>query len=178
MSSINAEERIDFHVYADESSHNSDKEASDSDSEEDNLICYGVSLVDPENDIKILSRDDKNVINKSVIEILYDYPFSLTWSGPSDKEKKLRGWIFQEVAPNGEYFTRADLARVISDRYQSIYKEEEGGTTEEVGLFAGSFNRVSTNGKYGIWGHQLGDLILVNVIYYPVDDCYRLVVDS
>ena len=60
-------------------------------------------------------------------------------------------------------FTRSALAKAICDEYAHIYDAEEGtaGTktipVEERGPMRG---RNRTDGAYGIWGHDLQDLVL------------------
>lgn len=58
--------------------------------------------------------------------------------------------------------TRADVVNFVVDCYKKIYKEEESTKTKP-GKIPGMYNRNTTNGKYGIWGHDLGDLMLVDL---------------
>jgi len=61
--------------------------------------------------------------------------------------------------------TRIELADFICKNYRKMYAEEDG-TSEVPGLLgcqggaALPFNRQQTNGKYGIWGHCIEDLVL------------------
>jgi len=61
--------------------------------------------------------------------------------------------------------TRLQLARKVAKCYYRIYREEEESTRIPVvfGLHVPKFNRDRTNGKYGIFGPRLGDLILHTV---------------
>ena len=63
-------------------------------------------------------------------------------------------------APSG--FTRAEIVRKIADLYKKVYEEE--ARTSKIPVTPPeqrkSYNRNETNGKYGIWGHDLGDLEL------------------
>ena len=56
--------------------------------------------------------------------------------------------------------TRRELVTLIAACYKQIYKEEDAGTKVKPGYIPGMFNRNTTDGKYGIWWHCLGDLIL------------------
>ena len=84
---------------------------------------------------------------------LYTIPLSGEWKFPVKSQ-----------SPKG--FTRADLARSISNTYKAVYAEEERTTQIKVVPLdqrTGLINRNKTNGKYGIWGHDLGDLVLHTV---------------
>lgn len=56
--------------------------------------------------------------------------------------------------------TRKKLAEVACKHYRKMYKEEDKSTKIKPGLIKGMFNRRETNGKFGIWGHVIEDLIL------------------
>src|SRR4030095_1853750 len=62
-------------------------------------------------------------------------------------------------------FTRGELVRAICDEYAHVYDAEEGTAhtkpvpPEERGERA---ERNSTDGAYGIWGHDLEDLVLTS----------------
>jgi hypothetical protein len=56
--------------------------------------------------------------------------------------------------------SRIDLVEIIVKAYREVYKEEEESTKVKSGLIPGMYNRNTTDGKYGIWGHGLGDLML------------------
>lgn len=67
-------------------------------------------------------------------------------------------------------FTRAMLVKTIVDSYIKIYKEEE--TTATVKTTPQNqrpiLNRNETNGKYGVWGHDLNDLALTGILVYQM----------
>lgn len=54
-------------------------------------------------------------------------------------------------------FTKRSFYLKVAEAYQRIY-EEEGPAPEPEGML---LNRPETAGKYGIYGHELGDLVLV-----------------
>jgi hypothetical protein len=122
-----------------------------------------VSIEDPTDDIRMMLNPGEKVLDAPSVRILYSYP--LGTYGPSDDEEKFRGWIFEEKSPNGSYFTREDLVRVISNRYRHMYDEEEGNTKAQ--MLPGLLNREFTSGKYEIWGHNIGDLVLHTVMQEP-----------
>ncbi len=66
-------------------------------------------------------------------------------------------------APLTQGFTRAALVRAIIDEYDNIYEAEEGtAQTKTVPRDErnGLANRNRTDGAYGIYGHDLEDLVL------------------
>ena len=83
---------------------------------------------------------------------MIDYPF----------RKEFR---FDAESKNG--FTRAQLLRDISSAYYKIYKEEEQtATTKTIPAEkrTTTYNRNQTNGIYGIWGHDIADLVLAEIL--------------
>ena len=57
----------------------------------------------------------------------------------------------------------------IQEKYKQVYKEEEeSAATKTIPMNSreGLSNRNETNGKYGIWGHDLTDLYLTDVEVY------------
>ncbi|WP_300027237.1 hypothetical protein [uncultured Maribacter sp.] len=64
-------------------------------------------------------------------------------------------------------FTRKELAQKISIEYNRIYEEEEDSAntkTTPLEKRQGLINRNKTDGKYGIWGHDIDDLDLSAII--------------
>lgn len=68
--------------------------------------------------------------------------------------------------------------RAISTLYQCIYADETRTSSIAVGHMPGMMNRNETNGKYGIWGHELGDLVISGVLHNPDRDVYILLLSS
>lgn len=58
--------------------------------------------------------------------------------------------------------TRAKLVSLIRKYYKKVYDEEDKNVGKKTDCIPGMFNRDTSNGKYGIWGHHIGDLVLVN----------------
>lgn len=82
-------------------------------------------------------------------------------------------------------FTRAGLARAVSQAYKRIYQEEKETSTfwpssESVAAGAeGPGTRSTTDGRYGIWGHELSELKLFAVlpVDYDGDTNWKLYID-
>lgn len=74
-------------------------------------------------------------------------------------------------------FTRKQLAQEIAKIYDAIYVDESRSSSIPEQNIPGMLNRVQTNGKYGIWGHDISDLIL-HTAYLLGDNTIELGVDS
>lgn len=74
--------------------------------------------------------------------------------------------------------TVESFARAVADAYKAIYCEEaRTSQIPEDRLSAMSLNRNKTNGKYGIWGHGMGDLYLEGAVRQD-DGTWRLLIGS
>lgn len=62
-----------------------------------------------------------------------------------------------------EVETVGGLLWLIAKAYREIYKEEEDAYKKQVKRPTNSLNREKSNGKYGIWGHFLEELIFEGV---------------
>lgn len=60
--------------------------------------------------------------------------------------------------------------------YRRIYDEETRSMTN-LKPSGTLLNRGFSNGKYGIWGHDLGDLDM-HAVYKGIDGVYGLLIDS
>jgi hypothetical protein len=56
--------------------------------------------------------------------------------------------------------TRRKLVGLIIKSYRKIYDDEDKDVGGETGNIPGMLNRAPSQGRYGIWGHCLGDLML------------------
>ncbi len=125
-----------------------------------------IHLCDPTRDIEQMLNPDDIVINKKSIRVSVVYPLE-------------REHIFPLKAPRGSSgFSRAQLARTISKLYQHIYDEEDRTSPAIVSNIPGMLNRCTTEGRYGLWGHGLEDLLLHTVSFDQLKDIYRLGIDS
>jgi hypothetical protein len=73
---------------------------------------------------------------------------------------------------NGKAFTRGELVRLIEETYQEVYRLETNSqsTPTPPVLERGSFiNRPESDGIFGIWGHDLGDLGVSDIVVYRID---------
>lgn len=61
-------------------------------------------------------------------------------------------------------FTRMDVFKHIYEAYKRIYDEEEKSVGDP-GSYDNLYNRRKSEGKYGIWGHYIGDLVIESVSY-------------
>lgn len=118
-------------------------------------------------------RDPKDVVIKArKVTLVIEYPVFV--------KKRV-----ELVAANKNGFTRTEVAQKIAQAYQNLYAEEERSTAlpiESMAERSGGpcmiINRAPTNGMWGIWGHDLGDLALHTIYYTASDKTLRLGVDS
>ncbi len=105
-----------------------------------------------------LADEDDIVIPHQTTTIVLNYPLK--------KEFK-----FEFKADHKDGFTRKHIIGSICQKYQDIYNEEEVSTKMEVLSMedrvkkGGLMNRNKTDGVYGIWGHDIGDLYLEGISY-------------
>lgn len=115
-----------------------------------------ISIEDADKEVFDLIGKDEIVLKEQVVDVTIDYPLenAATIELRSDKKSG---------------FTRAELILKISAEYKRIYKEEEASAKEKtipIEKREGLVNRNTTNGKYGIWGHDLEDLDLSEIIVH------------
>ena len=60
----------------------------------------------------------------------------------------------------GKGMTRRELVNFIVKCYKKIYRDEDKAIGRKTKNIPGMLNRQTSDGPYGIWGHDLGDLIL------------------
>jgi hypothetical protein len=73
-------------------------------------------------------------------------------------------------------WTRAALCERVQRDYAEIYAEEEATMHGKPSCIRGMYNRAQSDGKYGIWGHFIGDLVLTTL--YKKGKVYAVGVDS
>ena len=119
---------------------------------EDGKIPW-IRIDSPQIDIKNLIGKDEIVIPETKLTVIIDYPLSTSYK-------------FGLISNGG--FTRAQLITEISKHYYQLYDEEERtATIKTVPLKDRKiYNRNQTNGRYGIWGHDIGDLVLDEIHVY------------
>ena len=81
-----------------------------------------------------------------------------------------------EIKSGTKGISRGRLVSLIRKYYQKVYDIEDRTTKVKARNIPGMLNRDFTNGKFGIWGHNIGDLVLCeasvsknNVITLSVD---------
>lgn len=125
---------------------------------EDGIIPW-ISIKKPVDEINRLIDADKVVITYNEITLIIDYPLN----NPAE---------FVIKSPSNG-FTKKQLALVISEKYHEIYKAEESSAktkTIPVEKREGVINRNETDGTYGIWGHDIDDLVLSSAEVYKMED--------
>ncbi|HEU4730267.1 MAG TPA: hypothetical protein VFT22_20360 [Kofleriaceae bacterium] len=110
----------------------------------------GIHLHDPKAAVAALEQPDEIVIPHEHAVLVIDYPLS----HPA---------LMSISAPLPLGFTRSALVKAICEEYAHVYDAEEGTAAtktipiEERGAMR---SRNRTDGAYGIWGHDLQDLVL------------------
>ncbi len=120
---------------------------------EDGFVPWA-NLENPDIDLPNLDKKDEIVINSQLVKIIIDYPLTNQYE-------------FILKSTNG--FKRGQLLLEVSKHYYLLYKEEEeSATTKTVPIDKRKTmaNRNETNGKYGIWGHDIADLNLSEISIY------------
>jgi hypothetical protein len=124
----------------------------------ENGIISWVSLEKPEESISGLIDAKGILIHQNVVTVIIDYPV-------------MNEYRFELNATNG--FSRELLIKQISKAYHKMYEEEEATATKKTippENRIGMYNRNETNGKYGIWGHDIADLVLSEIQIYESAD--------
>lgn len=118
-----------------------------------------------------LQDPDTIVIKDTTIKIVFDYPLK-------------QAFVFEFIAADSQGFTRKKLIDTIIKTYYEIYDEEKRTTNVKVDSMeermAKSFliNRNKTNGTYGIWGHDIDDLVIERLIYDTDSKTLRMFIGS
>jgi len=115
-----------------------------------------------ENSLNRIINPDEVIIPDEKITIKFSYPLSVE--------------IVREYKQKGG-FSRKDLFRHIYEAYKNIYDEEEQQVGDP-GTYENLYNRKKSEGPYGIWGHQLGDLYLESINYNPKTKTVNLAIGS
>ena len=78
-------------------------------------------------------------------------------------------WLSQTIQfPNQQYSSEFDCSAIdvtygkvlylYTYAYQHMYELEDEDVGEETGNVPGMLNRAMSEGRFGIWGHSIGDL--------------------
>lgn len=121
---------------------------------EDGIVPW-ISIESPESEIDRLIDANTIVIPYSEVTLVIDYPLN----NPAS-------FVLKSTEKG---FTKKQLILDISKKYHEIYKtEEKTAKTKTVPLEKreGLINRNETDGTYGVWGHDIGDLDLSSIEVY------------
>jgi hypothetical protein len=114
-----------------------------------------ISIDNPKSKINNLIDADSIVLDYTSVTLVIEYPLEI----PA---------IFN-IQSFGKGFSRRQLVLVISEKYHEIYALEESTAnvkTIPAEKREGAINRNQTDGKYGIWGHDISDLVLSSIEVY------------
>lgn len=124
---------------------------------EEGIIPW-ISLEAGATEIASLVDPHQTVLPYPQVELRIDYPLTYPAHIPLQSAKG---------------FTRLALFRELTAAYTRIYKEESETAAEKVVPASERkqlLNRNKTNGRYGIWGHDLADLVLSGIDVYKTAD--------
>ena len=107
---------------------------------------------DEEREVKECDPDEVVLPPNKEYTLVIDYPTSVPYKAKIKTGK--RG------------ITRLKLADKICKHYGKMYREEDKTAGGDPGHISGMMNRNQSGGKYGIWGHDIGDLVLVDAVVY------------
>ncbi len=108
--------------------------------------------------------DPKEVVLKEgKYSLVITYPLSNPYNGKF------------EVGKNG--LTRGELVEKVIESYKEIYATEDDDVGAPTGNISGMLNRASSDGRYGIWGHCMEDLLL-HTAYVGKDNVIEVACDS
>ena len=109
-----------------------------------------ISLESPQKDLPRLKNANEVVLSCDSASVIIDYP--------------IRDYVIF-VIRGRKNFSRKDLVLEISKIYHQMYVDEENSATIKTLPMKDRkiMNRNETDGKYGIWGHDLSDLVLTSI---------------
>lgn len=115
--------------------------------------------------------DGKPEFDNNQVVLPPNKEYILVISYPLTNEAKFK------IKSNKNGLTRTKLVSIIRKNYQKVYDIENGTTKIKPSHLKQMFNRNSTDGTFGIWGHDIGDLVLVDASV-STKNVIRLGVDS
>jgi hypothetical protein len=113
----------------------------------------GIRLADPDRALAGLAKPDEIVIPFDRASLLIAYPLTVPATVP-----------IQAALSWG--FTRGELVRAICEEYANVYEAEEATAATKPVPRAERTDRPErnrTDGVYGIWGHDLDELVLTSL---------------
>lgn len=120
----------------------------------DNGLEPYITLEHPQQEINRLVKPNEMVLACDSATLIIDYPVRAPAS-----------FVIKQKNKN---YTRKELVLEVSRIYHELYDEEEKTASVKTLPMKDrkSMNRNETNGKYGIWGHDLADLVLTSIKVY------------
>ena len=104
-------------------------------------------------EINSIKLDDVVTLPNTIYTLTIDYP--------------LTNPFYKEFKTGKKGMTRKGLINLIVKSYRKVYKEEDSSSKIKAGWIPNMLNRNGTDGKYGIWGHVLEDLMLHTATVNP-----------
>jgi hypothetical protein len=93
--------------------------------------------------------DEEILINSDVITVQIDYPLKNSAKFKCEQKGGM---------------TKKFLADAVYVMYKKIYQREAETTTIPVGTLGMMLNRNTTDGKYGIWGHEIDQMSIDSLL--------------
>ena len=121
-------------------------------------FLHSISIKNAEKELPFLIHPHSPIFEAAYVHLLVEYPLE-------------RPTQVSLVSETSRPWSRSELVKTVSNVYQAIYREEEETATtktipiEDRGL---CINRNQTNGKYGIWGHDIEDLNLQSLLIHQI----------
>lgn len=123
---------------------------------------FEVAKYDDEECVKRMIDPDRVVIQAEKMRVRFSYPLS---------------HVVEETHERAGGFRRVDVLRIVGEGYARIYKEE-AETMTNVTKSPLRDNRGVSNGKHGIYGHVIDDLVLETLSYNKREGVLELGIGS
>lgn len=111
-----------------------------------------------EETMEIAKKNNSSLHIPKGTKMYYDYPLSCI--------------VVVEIQRDLE--STSEFIQAFCDGYQEIYALEKDSTKIKEGKVKGMLNRNKTDGCFGIWGHDIGDLVLEDISFYKDNDIYQV----
>ena len=129
-----------------------------------NEYCYEDDVINDYIDEMIECTPDEIVLEpNNEYKLIIDYPLTTEYT--------------EKIKTTNKGLSRLDFVNLVCNRYKQIYDIEKNTSKTKEGYIPGMYNRVKTNGNYGIWGHVLGDLVL-HTLYINENNVLTFGIDS
>ena len=68
-------------------------------------------------------------------------------------------YVFHEIHEDGRGWTKVEFIDAVRRAYETVYATEAEASAHP-GQVPNLYNRATSNGPYGIWGHEIDELFL------------------